>query len=440
MRRSFPLRRLLAVALVAAILLPVAIGAATWYGVRAWQEDRRSAHVAAATKLIEGGVRWFDSPAWRRAARARLDSLGIGAQVVVAAKHRKGIVFAAGFDASAGSLKSPTSSQKTPALELPPGYFGELVIPGLNSTSRWVAALLAGIGTVVALLMAFSLLARRWVVRPLTGLSEAVDAIAGGSPFPRSSRPSPAREIDELEQALAAMDESLRAAAERDLRREQDRRFLISAIAHDLRTPIFLLRGRLEALARGVGDAQSNLRRAEAAGRLLDQLVGDLFAFSMLEYRGARPARERVDLGDLFRQTAVGFGARAAEKDVAITADGPEVTTLADEQFLGRVVSNLLDNAVRHAPAGGDVALHWARGDGSIGFTVWNSGDTIPAEDLPRLFEPLFRGDPSRNSETGGAGLGLAIARHLIEAHGGTLVAENPPAGGARFTATLPAA
>jgi signal transduction histidine kinase len=236
------------------------------------------------------------------------------------------------------------------------------------------------------------------------------------------------------------MDESLHAAAERDLRREEERRFLISSIAHDLRTPLFLLRGHLEALARGVGDARSNLRRAETGGRLLDRLVGDLFAFSTLEYRGARPARENVDLADLFRQTAVGFGARAAEKDVAITADGPEVTTLADEQFLSRVVSNLLDNAVRHVPAGGDVELRWACSNGSIGFTVWNSGDSIPAQDLPRLFEPMFRSDRSRNSETGGAGLGLAIARHLIEAHGGTLVAENPPAGGARFAATLPAA
>jgi signal transduction histidine kinase len=236
------------------------------------------------------------------------------------------------------------------------------------------------------------------------------------------------------------MDESLRAGAERDLRREEERRFLIGSIAHDLRTPLFLLRGHVDALARGVGDVHSNLRRAEASGVLLDRLVGDLFAFSTLEYRGAKPAKDKVDLADLFRQAAVGFGPLAAEKDVAITADGPEVTTLADEQFLRRVVSNLLDNAVRHVPAGGDVELRWARNDGSVGFSVWNSGEPIPAEDLPRLFEPMFRSDRSRNRETGGAGLGLAIARHLIEAHGGTLVAENPPAGGARFAATLPAA
>jgi signal transduction histidine kinase len=401
--------------------------------VRHWQNDQRSVHVAAATKLIEDGAGRFDSPAWRRTARGRLDSLGIGAQVVVAHAGTKGVVFTARFDAAAE--RHASSGRK---LALKSGYFAALLVPGLNSSSRWVAALLAGIGTFVALLTAFSLLARRWIVRPLAALSDAVDAIAGGSAFPRS-RPSRVREIDQLEGALAAMDESLPAAAERDLRREEERRFLVSSIAHDLRTPLFLMRGHLEALAHGVGDAQSNLHRAEARGRLLERLVGDLFEFSTLEYRGVRPAKERVDLAELFRQTAVGFGARAAEKDVALTADGPEVTTIADEHFLSRVVSNLLDNAVRHVPAGGEVELRWARSNDSIGFTVWNSGDPIPAQDLPHLFEPMFRSDRSRNSETGGTGLGLAIARHLIEAHGGTLVAENPPAGGARFGATLPA-
>jgi signal transduction histidine kinase len=439
MRRSFTLRRLLVFALVAAVLLPVAIGAATWFGVRHWQVGQRSAHVAAATRLLEDGVGRFDSPAWRRTARARLGSVGIGVQVVYARPGSKGVAFTLGLAASGVSLKSPGLSRDAPRLALPHGYFATLLVPGLNGSSRWVAALLAAIAMFVALLTAFSLLVRGWVVRPLAALSGAVDAIAGGSAFARR-RPSRVREIDELEVGLAAMDESLRAASERDLRREEERRFLISSIAHDLRTPLFLLRGHVDALARGVGDAQANVRQAEAEGLLLDRLVGDLFAFSTLEYRGARPAKDKVDLAELFRQAAVGFGLRAAEKDVAITADGPDVTALADEQFLNRVLSNLLDNAVRHTPAGGEVDLRWARDDGGIGFSVWNSGDPIPAEDLPHLFEPMFRSDRSRNRETGGAGLGLAIARHLIEAHGGTLVADNPPAGGARFAATLPAA
>jgi signal transduction histidine kinase len=322
---------------------------------------------------------------------------------------------------------------------LPQGYVADVVASGLNDSSRWFAVLLAAIVTFMALLMAFSLLAQRWVVWPLAALSGAVDAIAGGSAF-ACSTPSRVREIDELEAGLAAMDESLRAAAERVLLSEQERRFLISSIAHDLRTPLFLLRGHVDALARGVGDFDTNVRRAEASGLVLERLVGDLFAFSTLEYRGAKPAKDKVDLANLFRQAAIDFGPRAAEKDVVISAEGPEVATLADEQFLNRVVSNLLDNAVRHVPRTGEVELSWARNDGTIGFSVWNSGDPIPAEDLPHLFEPMFRSDRSRNRETGGAGLGLAIARHLIEAHGGKLVAENPPAGGAQFAATIPAA
>src|SRR5919204_299313 len=137
-----------------------------------------------------------------------------------------GVGFTAGSGASAEQLKSPAGSRKTPALELPRGYFATLVVPGLNGSSRWLAALLAAIGTFVAVLTAFSLLARRWVVRPLSALSKAVDTIAGGSAF-RRSRPSRVREIDQLVEALAAMDEGLRAAAERELQREQERRFLI---------------------------------------------------------------------------------------------------------------------------------------------------------------------------------------------------------------------
>ena len=163
MRRSLTLRRLLAFALVAAVVLPLAIGAATWFGVRQWQKDQRSAHVADARKLIRDGVGRFDSPAWRRTARRRLDSLGIGAQVVVARPGAKGVVFTGGL---AEKLKSVAGSGNKPPLGLPRGYFAALVVPGLNRASRTVAALLAGIAAAVALLTAFSFLVRRWVVRP----------------------------------------------------------------------------------------------------------------------------------------------------------------------------------------------------------------------------------------------------------------------------------
>ena len=113
-------------------------------------------------------------------------------------------------------------------------------------------------------------------------------------------------------------------------------------------------------------------------------------------------------------------------------------TIAGDAHLLERAVENLLDNALRHTPAGGAITVRLARGAGSGHFTVADTGPGIAARDLPHLFEPLYRGEASRNRETGGAGLGLTIARRILRAHGGDLAAANRPAGGAEFTGWLP--
>ena len=106
--------------------------------------------------------------------------------------------------------------------------------------------------------------------------------------------------------------------------------------------------------------------------------------------------------------------------------------------LLTRAVENLLDNAVRYTPEGGDIQVRWAQSHGQAEFSVADSGPGISPEDLAHIFAPLYRGETSRNRRTGGAGLGLAIARRLIRAHGGELTASNGPHGGAIFTAVLP--
>src|SRR5262249_59647141 len=121
------------------------------------------------------------------------------------------------------------------------------------------------------------------------------------------------------------------------------------------------------------------------------------------------------------------------------SAGGAGVTARADRDLLDRMVSNLVDNAVRHSPPGGRVVISWRRQNGWLTLEVSDAGPGIAETDLPHLFEPLYRGDASRNSDTGGVGLGLAIARQLVEAHGGSIRAESPVAGGAVFRATLPA-
>ena len=108
--------------------------------------------------------------------------------------------------------------------------------------------------------------------------------------------------------------------------------------------------------------------------------------------------------------------------------------------MLTRVVENLLDNALRHTPVGGRIRVEWGREGATLHFTVADSGPGIAGHDLPHLFTPLYRGETSRNRQTGGAGLGLAIARRILRAHGGDLTVANGPVGGAVFTATLPLA
>ncbi|MGH2345613.1 MAG: sensor histidine kinase, partial [Chloroflexota bacterium] len=140
-------------------------------------------------------------------------------------------------------------------------------------------------------------------------------------------------------------------------------------------------------------------------------------------------------------QTLAGARPLAAAKHISMTSEEPgkPYPLMGDSHLLARVVENLLDNAVRHTPAGGRIHLHWGRDGDRLYFTVADSGPGIAAHDLPHLFTPLYRGETSRNRQTGGAGLGLAIARRILRAHGGDLTAANASVGGALFTGTLPA-
>jgi signal transduction histidine kinase len=127
-------------------------------------------------------------------------------------------------------------------------------------------------------------------------------------------------------------------------------------------------------------------------------------------------------------------------KGVRLTLDpGPARLVQADEHLLTRAIENLLDNALRHTPEGGEVRLGWQVERDRVEISVADTGPGIPADDLARIFDPLYRGEGSRNRKTGGAGLGLAIAKRILLAHNGDLTAANGDQSGATFTATLPA-
>ena len=426
MRLSLRVWLLVAVALTIAV--PGVVTVTAWLAAGAWQDGREKHREQQALQVLRTAR--FDTAADRAQVLARLDRLDVdaeiglgktpGAQKEALAKPRlttPGLALAGKKDLVSMRQTFVTVGSAAAALWIRPE----------SEATRWAIALSAGAVALAATLVTIVLALRRWVLVPLAQLAADADRIAGGELELTPVR-TRAREVAQVGEAMGGMATTLGSALRASAAADRDRRFLVTAIAHDLRTPLFTLRGSLEALERGVGDGRY-LGLAQDRAAHLDRLVGDLFRFSRLELAGETDTFAEVDVGALVR--------RAAETvDGTIEVRGDHGTVRGDPEALLRVLTNLLDNAVRHGR--GHVSVTTARANGSVTVDVVDDGPGFAAEDLPHVFEPLFRGDRARGGSH--AGLGLAIARRLVRAHGGEVRAANDAGGGARLTVELPAA
>ena len=430
----------LAAALTLAVVTPAAFGAGAWGVMGAWQASRQAGRERAAIAAIRGAN--LKSAADRRRLKARFAELGVEAQIspvalkpgapetaAVAQKQACaatggracGLVETPGFPAA----KEQMSRQSVVSLD---SVVAALWVHPESAAARWAIAIGTGAVGMVAALAVIVLLLRRWVLAPLARLAADADRIAGGE-LEVAPIPTRAREVAKVGEAVRGMAAALGSALDASTAAERDRRFLVTAIAHDLRTPLFTLRGSLEALERGLGDGRY-LGLAQDRASHLDRLVTDLFAFSRFEYAREAAAWEEVDVASLARHAA------DATADARVQTGGlDQAIVRGDAQALQRVLTNLLDNALRHGRARVDVTT--ARENGTVTVEVVDDGPGFDDADLPHVFEPLFRGDRARGGAH--AGLGLAIARRLARAHGGDVDAANAAGGGARLTVRLPA-
>lgn len=316
----------------------------------------------------------------------------------------------------------------------------------LNSAQYSASMIAVPLVTLLLTMGAIAWLTGHTVLRPLAAMRQAARQVASGDlevMLPASS----VREVAEVAAAFTAMGGGLRASLERQAEIEQERRLFVSAIAHDLRTPLFSLRGYLEGLETGVADTLERRARYVAVCReqaeRLEQLVAGLFAYARLEYLDDTPRREPVDLAVLLHATVESMRPQAIEKSITLALEGESGAESGclegDAHLLTRAIENLLDNALRHTPAHGRILARWWREGNRCLFSIADSGPGIAPHDLAHIFEPVYRGDASRNQRTGGAGLGLTIAQRIVRAHGGDLVAAIGERGGAVFTAWLPA-
>ncbi|GAB4415801.1 MAG: HAMP domain-containing sensor histidine kinase [Anaerolineales bacterium] len=250
-------------------------------------------------------------------------------------------------------------------------------------------------------------------------------------------------EVTALAKAFNQMAAQLQAADEKQRKLERLRADLIAWVSHDLQTPLTSMRAILEALSDGVVEDPDTIARylntAQRDVRSLSALIDDLFQMAQLDAGGLKLDKANASLADLISDTLESFSALAAQKNVrlegAVDADVDPVRM--DTQRIGRVLNNLVSNALRHTPSGGQVHVRARRASSGVEVTVHDSGEGIRPEDIPHIFESFYRGEKSRSRATGGAGLGLAISRGIVHAHGGEIRVESQP-GDTKFIFSLP--
>jgi signal transduction histidine kinase len=289
----------------------------------------------------------------------------------------------------------------------------------------------------VLLVMAASLIAAallsRWLVGPLRQLTAAAEAMAGGDLSQRVEVRT-RDEAGELSQAFNRMAGDLQAA-------EIQRRQMTADIAHELRNPLSVVRGNLEAMFDGVYPVDAeHLEPIYQETVLLQRLVEDLRLLSLADAGQLELIRSDVHVNELL--SGVAEGARAIAQDKGISLEmhpAPEPLVIsADADRLRQVLGNLLSNALRYTPVGGTISLSAHRAGDTVRIALSDTGLGIPAGDLPHVFGRFYRGDAARDRASGGSGLGLSIARALVEAHGGTIAVESVAGQGTTFLVELP--
>jgi signal transduction histidine kinase len=289
-------------------------------------------------------------------------------------------------------------------------------------------------GALLLLTTIIGILLMRRMVNPLSEVIAAAESVTSGNLKTRIKTNHSQSDLAALALHFNRMTETLE-------RNDTERRALLADIAHELRTPLSVLRGRLEGIVDGVYTAnESNIAQALEETYMLERLVEDLRLLTLAESRQLHFEPKDIHLAELLQKVVSLFQPQAAGKhiDLVLTPVEQNLMLHIDPQRLEQVIGNLIGNSLRYVPSGGKIQLGSQTADGEVVLTVSDTGSGVPEEELPYIFDRFWRGEKSRARVTGGAGLGLAICKNLVEAQGGSISAKNRAEGGLEVVIRFP--
>jgi len=303
------------------------------------------------------------------------------------------------------------------------------------------------VAAVLSSVLAAALIFRAWS-RRLRALTEAVDRFREGGfaePLRLTSFNANGDDIDQLGIAVQEMSERIAQQLQLLAHTEVSRRELLANVSHDLRTPLASMQGYLETLLLKHGTIPSEEERGylEVAAKhseRLGQLIRDLFQLTKLEAREVKPQCEEFSMSELIQDVVQKFTLTAEKRGVRLETQVSQqhVHVYADIGMIESVLENLLENAIRHTPAGGVIRLDVSPAPGRLTIRVADSGRGIPDDELKNIFDRYYHVDRGEMSDIGRTGLGLAITRHIVELHGGTIIVASALGEGTTFSFDLP--
>ncbi|RXZ79445.1 sensor histidine kinase [Paenibacillaceae bacterium] len=394
--------------------------------------EKLQKNLSETVRLIKTGTDNWTDPDWQNRLHTQLQRANMDAAIISASDQEL-------YRSNPERRGTKSFTEQFSIIE--DGHLvGKVIIYMPKSNMVQMISLFAGI------LLAFFIVAvvmRRLLLKPLEKMSAAARQIAGGDwevrlPLSRIT------EITEVRDGFEVMVSGLQRSYQKQAELEDERRFVIAAVAHDLRTPLFALRGYLDGLEQGIARSPEKMAKYLAVCKeksaQLDRLVEELFTFTKLEYLETKLSTDSVDLAAILRKSIDSLRPLARQKQITIHNNSTnDCIVSGDAHLLERAMNNLLDNAVRHTPPNGEISFQCDQDGNKVTFAIRDTGPGFSSEELERVFEPLYRGEVSRNRATGGSGLGLTIAQRIIRQHGGELVASNHSEGGAMLAGWIPA-